>query len=553
MLDEENTAITEPVASEEIPEVQADVEVAEPIVSEESPSVPNVTKKKKWPLILAIIGVVVAIVIVAVLALGNPGSSSPSKVEPIAISARMTDDGTAYIPLFDGTSITINEEVQSAILTQDRKHIVVLLQDGLLYVTDGQLTNKTTIADNATTFVVRNDGLLYEDEDDVLYRILFADYASIKIGEDVAAQVAANTISVLYATDEGNIYTMAATASEATKVGTFDNGVEVEAISDDGQISVWVNQDDYDLTIYLNEGDNRTTLGQVDSKYNYTYATFTDDQKMVVVTNSYSERMWIKSIGSEPVEVKLAGEPQNNTVYTADGYLSDEIAANVQSLYFSTEGDSGNNLYNIALSGDRERVLSKIADYAISNGYIIYRDTENNLFYGKLNGTEVLDEEKIASEVSIFEVTENGKYVYYTKDYDDEVATLYCYKFGENEPIKIASDVACYGGWSSGWTYNAYSTDGATVFYFKDLEEIEDTYIDHGTLLMWTYGDESSQKIASEVLTYSITSGLSSGEVKKNSFMFQKFSSVDSDENVYTNWMYYNGTDTTKVATDVID
>lgn len=552
MLDEEKTIVTEPVVSAEIPEVQADTEVVEPIANEESPSVPHVKKKKKWPLILAIIGVVVAIVIVAVLALGNPGSSSPSKVEPIAISARMTDDGTAYIPLFDGTSITINEEVQSAVLTKDRKHIVVLLKDGLLYITDGQLANKTTIADNVTTFIVRNDGILYEDDENVLYRVMFADYANVKIGEDVAFVVATDTTSVLYATGEGKVYTMAATTSEATKVGTFENRAELEAISNDGQISIWVDKDSSDLTIYLSEGDSRTTLGQVDSKYNYTYATFTDDQKIIVVTNSYCNRMWIKSVGSDPVEVKLAGEPQNHTVYTANGNLSDEISTNVQSLYFSTESDSGNNLYNITLSGDRERVLSKINTFTISNGYIIFTDTESNLFYGKLNGTEVLDEEKIASEVSIFEVTENGKYVYYTKDYDDEVATLYCYKLGEDSPVKIASEVACYGGWSYGWTYNAYSTDGATVFYFKDLEEVEDTYSDHGTLLMWTYGDESSQKIASEVLTYSITSGLSSGEVKKNSLMFLKYSSVDTDENIYTNWMYYNGTDTTKIAADVI-
>lgn len=70
--------------------------------------------------------------------------------------------------------------------------------------------------------------------------------------------------------------------------------------------------------------------------------------------------------------------------------------------------------------------------------------------------------------------------------------------------------------------------------------------------MAWTYGNESSQKIAGEVLSYSIESGISQGNVKANSLMFLKYTSTDADENIYANWMYYNGSETIKIAADVI-
>lgn len=553
MLDEENTFVQEPILPEGAPEETAIPEAEETVIQEEI-SQPSKKKKKLLPLFLGIIAAIIVVIIAIVVLSSGKSSAGPSAgIEPVTVEALMNDDGTAYIPLYDGTCITINDEVEAATLTKDRMHIVVMLQDGTLYVTDSQQSSKTVIADNAFSVIaVKNDGFLYKDKDEIAHRVYFTDFSNLEIGKDIAVKVAENTLSVVYATDEGHIYTLPATATEATKVGSFENTAKLEGISDDGQISVWADKNDSSHTIYLNEGDNRENLGTVNSKYDGTYVTFTDDQKLTVITNYYSDKMWIKAAGGETIEVKLAAETSKATVYTGNGQLCDDIADNVKSLYITTEGDSGDNLYNITLTGDRERVLSKIGNYAIVNGILFYTDSENDLFYGKISGAEIQEPTKISSDVDIFNVTENGNYVYYAKNYEDETATLYCYKLGTDEPVRVASEVACYKAWNYGWTYNVYSTDGATVFYFKDLEDIEDTYSDHGTLMAWTYGNESSQKIAGEVLTYSIESGISQGNVKANSLMFLKYTSTDADENIYANWMYYNGSETIKIAADVI-
>ena len=558
MFDEENTFPQEPVVPEgaAAPQAEMPYSYAEPFQP------PKAKKKSKLPLILGIAAAVVIAAAAAVVLLffGNAGTASATPIESVAVYALMNDDGTAYIPLYDGTCIKINEEVDSAVLTKDRAHVVVLLTDGTLYVTDPQQSQKTTIADNATDLItVRDSGLLYDDEELISHRVTFADFSNVEIGKDVALKSANHTLSVLYATDEGDLYALASSASEAEKVGTFEDTARVKAISDDGQISVWADVDGSNYTIYLSDGGDRTTLGSVTSKYDGVHVEFTKDQQLVVITDSYSDRMWIKAVGTEVVEVKLAGEASGAGVYTAAGKLSDALAGEVTSLYVTTDGDVRSNLYNITLTGDRERVLSKVSKYTVVNGSLFYRDSENNLYYGILNGPELTQEEKIASDVDVFDVTANGRYVYYIKNYDDhdDTGTLYCYALDAGESVRVASEVACgyisLSDWDYGWTHNEYSTDGATVFYMKDLEDIGDTYSDHGTLMCWTYGSDSAQRIASEVLTYSVESGLVSGSVNKDSLMYLKYNSVDTDDNVYANWMYYNGTESIKVATDVIE
>lgn len=213
-------------------------------------------------------------------------------------------------------------------------------------------------------------------------------------------------------------------------------------------------------------------------------------------------------------------------------------------MYISTEADTGSNVYNISMEGDREKILSKVTGYYIFNDNIIYTDTEDTLYFAKLKDDSVSDEIKIANDVDMFELTNNGKYVYYVKDLEDSVCSLYCYKVGETDSLKIASDVACYS--------TTYSLDGASVFFLKDKEDIPNTYAEHGTLMLWRYGDESASKISSDVVNSSVTSNLDSGEVNTKNFLFMKYNTVDSDGRIFVNWMYHNGTEATKFATDVI-
>lgn len=511
------------------------------------------SKPKKMIIIGVIVVLLVVLVAGAIFLFGNSTSAGSAKVETTTVSAKLTDDGTAYLPMFDGTCVVINDEVEAATISKDREHIVVLLKDGTLYVTDKNQSAKTEIVDNCESISnVRNDGFFYSDDNDDVYRILFSDFSSQKLGNDAAFVVAENNTSVIYATDEGGVYTMSNTEKEGNKISTYTNSIELEAISDNGEISVWVTEKNDIQTIMLNDGDDKVTLGEVDYDYNYTYVTFTEDQGLVVIRNSYSDCMWIKVPGQETIEAKLGSEPADITIFTNEGYLSDMQSGSVDSLYISTEADSGSNVYNISLSGDRERILSKVSNYYIANGNIVYTDMENTLFSAKLDGNSIVNEMKVASDVDMFELTDNGQYVYYMKDCEDETGSLYCYKIGESDPVKVATDVACYNSNWSDWMYTTYSTNGTTVFFFKDMEEIPDTYTEQGTLMVWNYGEDGANKISSDVVNYSVTSSLETGEVNAKNFMFMKYSSVDADENIYVNWMYHNGTEATKLATDVI-
>lgn len=523
--------------------------------SESMNEVPAQPRKKKTPIIIAIAGLAV-VVIAAVLLVGNLlNGGSSSKAGPAAISAKMTDDGTAYIPLMDGSCVTINEDVKSATITKDKKHIVVLLKDGTLYVTDKEQSQKDEIASNCDSISdIRNEGFFYTDKKKEVYRVAFEDFSPLKLGKEVEFTVARNSISVIYATVEGNIYTMNSTETEGNKVGTYSGSVTTEAISDDGKISVWVTTRNDVQTIVLNDGDEKVTLGEVNYKYNYTYAVFSEDQEFVVIGNLYSDRMWMKYPEKEPIEVKLGAIPGSGNIFTDKCHVSKAKAGEISSLYVSTEANTGSNVYHISMEGDRERILSKISNYYVANGNIVYKDSNNTLYFAKLDNDDISDEVKIASDVDIFEFTDNGKYVYYMKDYKDESGSFYCYKIGEDDPVKIASDVAAYyGGERTSWMYTTYSSDGASVFFFKDMEEISGTYSDQGTLMQWTYGDDSAAKISSDVMNYSVTSVLDSAKVNTDSFLYMKYSSVDKDNNIYVDWMYYNGEKATAFAVDVIE
>lgn len=225
-------------------------------------------------------------------------------------------------------------------------------------------------------------------------------------------------------------------------------------------------------------------------------------------------------------------------------------------------------LHEISLNGDRDRVYTGVKDYVVSNDRIIFTNTDYTLFSAKLDGSAATEEQRIATRVADFDVTQNGKYIYFIKngsesDNGPDTASLYCYKVGEAEPVKVADDVACYYSEISGLSvsylfgsmYNRYSTDGASVYFFKDGEDtvLDAAFSYHGTLMSWTYGDEAPTKLSSDVrfdLFDSLSSGLSGG-IDPKGFWFQKYTSADSSGNVYSDLMFYNGKEVTKLASDI--
>ncbi len=491
---------------------------------------------------------------------------------PIAVGAKMTKDGTAFIPLADGTCIKINDDVREAYITADRQRVVVQLEDGTLYVTDPKLEKKQTICDDCENLqAIREGGFFYKNKSGSLCRFLFADSSSLSFAMPDACTLASNSLSILYAADN-ELWRLGASESEPEKIavlsdGRFERDAYLAAISDDAETCVWVTEElDGTQKINLRDGEDVSVIGSV--KYaedRETRATFSKDQTLLFISNTESDYAWIKKSGEPVVRVKLGALPDGWTVYANGGELSEQNAADVSSLYFSVEADNGSNVYNISLNGDRDRVYTGVEDYIVSNDRIIFTNTDYTLFSAKLDGSAATEEQRIATRVADFDVTQNGKYIYFIKngsesDSGPDTASLYCYKVGEAEPVKVADDVACYYSEISGLSvsylfgsmYNRYSTDGASVFFFKDGEEtVPDTYLAyHGTLMSWTYGDEAPTKLSSDVRFYTPLSGLSGG-IDPKGFWFQKYTSADSSGNIYTDLMFYNGKETTKLASDI--
>lgn len=524
----------------------------QPVTAAGSPGIPPKKKSSKKGLVIGITAAACILILVIcallIMKLVFPGSSGS---EPYIITAMMQEDGTAYIPLCNGKVIKINEDVQMAQLTADRKHIAVLLEDGSLYVTDPKLSKKHTVGEKVLKFTIRNGGLVYQDKADTLYRVSFRDCTAVKIGTGSDYILAPDSLSVLFASQASSICSMAYNGSEPVKLGTYKHSAALQSISNDGKTAVWTDGGNSQV-IYFSENNELTELGTVPSEYDYTSVIKTRDQMMLAITNTAYNRMWLKSPNRKPLEIKLPDNLASSLLFTSDGYFSDSNIEDVESLYIATEGSRGSDIYHIALNGDQERVLSHVDSFHITDGCIIYTDAQQNLMYGKLDGNNLKYEEKIAGDVDYMIPADGNQYIYFTKDLEDDTANLYCYKLGSNEPKKVSSDISCWGiDWGFAWPYLSFSADGDTVYFFQDVEEIGDTYVDCGTLFKWSYGSESTQKISGDVLTFTPYSGRLHGVIEEQ-FMFEKYSSHDDHENIFVNWIYFDGSDTEKMASDVI-
>lgn len=515
------------------------------VIPEEKPK----KKSRKLPLIIG--AVVVLAVAAAVLVMSLIGGGSSGSVQMNPIYAQIDEDGNAYLPLMNGKVVKIADEVSDAALTPDQQHIVVLLEDGDLYITDTKLSKKTTIASDATNLLaVRNEGFLYSDEDDLYYRVLFKNNKPQELGENLALSVADNTLSVLYATDNGGIYTLAAGSDEEVKVGRFDDWVELKSISNDGKISVWVNKDGSTNSLILNEGEERSNLGELTGKYTTVYVTYSKDQGLMTVASPYAESMWIKEPGKDAVKVKLGSGISGSTIYTDKGQLADVKASQVGCLYIGASSGDLCNVYAVTLDGERERILSKVDSFSVTGSKIVYTD-DGDLYIANLKKDTVDKEQKITGSVDTFTMSRNGGYVYFMKDAEDNAGTLYCLKVGAKEAQKVSGDVACLTFGSLTLMNVRASEDGKTIFFLKDLEEIDDSYRDMGILTSWSYG-KSTTKLASDALYGSFTSYRTDGVISPNSFMFEKYAYSDGGD-IYVDWMYWNGKEAVKLASDVLD
>lgn len=489
---------------------------------------------------------------------GGAGKSAGKAAEPAALRGKVTEDGTAYLPCMNGEVFEIKGDAVSAWLLADRKTAVVLEEDGRLYFTVKGQEEKTEIADNATEInAVRATGVLYTAGGELM-RYTFADGQSVSFGKDMAVAVAENTLALVLADDEGSILIAPESAGEAEKIGSYDDSVYVEEVSNDGTTAVWVDKDTSEdtLTIFLYADGERTKLGTADSSYDYTNAVIANDGSFVAVANGYFDTLYWKLKDGEVVSARLGDTLASSTMYNAAGRL-DTNSTSCEGLYVMVEGSDGNSLYYIDSEGGREKLVSKVDTYQVAAGVLCYLTEEKELYRTKVDGAKLEEEEKIAGDVECFELSENGSYVYYLKNYDQEEQTGALYRLDltkkDAETEKIASDAySMYFNYLDILLQNFYVTDdGKSVYYFRNVEEIAGTYSDSGTLMMATVGSEEPVKIGTEVLVGAPTSARKDESLDAKSILFEKYITTDENDEVIANWMYWNGTEAAVMGREV--
>lgn len=520
------------------------------------PGVQAPAKKKKQIILIACAAALLLAAVLAFLLL-NGRFSGRNAVELNPIGAKYSEDGSAYIILpEDGSCIVIDGEIMFAGITADRKHVVVMQEDGTLYVTNKKLSKKTVIADNAERiYGFRNDGFIYMNKNMGEFRVLFSDNIPLKLDTNTDFLFATNTLSLAYVTQEGEIYTLSADSNEGVRISSNAQDVELLGISDDGQTVFWSALVNDTPTLYLAENGIKEKLGELDSSFytGYSYAQFSKDSELATLASWYSDSMWIKKAGEAAVKVKLGSDcAQPYYICTESGHIDRTKASKISSLYVSASSDEGKNLFYISSDGSRERILSGVDDYVIANGTIFYTDVDQNLYCGKLNKASISEEKRIASEVYCFSAAQNGKYIYYMKDCADGFGDLFCFKTGSDSAQKIGSDVAYYEtGYGYGWTCLHFSPDGGTVLYYIDTEIIPGTGRYNSSLMMWSYGDKAGVKIADDVIANSVSSARSTGDFDPKGFVFSKYSRTDSNNNLFVDLIYYDGKTMTRLAADV--
>lgn len=473
-------------------------------------------------------------------------------VHAVAIYAETSEDGTAYLALPDGTLIEIDDEVRRAAITPDREHVVVVLADGTLYVTDPEQSYKERIAyDAGWLYGVRNDGFYYLNENidySTLYRVTYEDCESLLVGENMTDYVPAysyETPSIAYAIADGVIYSLPGTESVPERIAAYDDDISLLEVSVDGSFVVWDAIQDNEHTIMAYDSGDVTRIGQSTSNEEDAYYTaeLSEDQELCVVMGHGDENMWILHRGEEAVHANLAGDAVTYYPDTEDGLIR-YSGSNARYLYVRTEDPDDSdmeNLYAYSMDGDRERILSDVQWSSIMNGRLVYKDVDGDLYTADLDGLSIRNETRIARDVANINMV--GEYVYYI---DSDSGTLYCYRLGEAEPCRVASEVCDY----------AVSPDGSIVFPYRIEDTDEDVH--SYEMLLWTYGDEDTSRIARHIYdTSSVESGLYSSQydcrtIDPNGFTYMRYNGETDDGDDDISLMYYDGESTRQLVDFVI-
>ena len=506
------------------------------------------------------------------------------ETQKVSISGKVDTDGNGIVPLQDGTCRSVSGDGYSITLTEDRNTAVFLETDGLLSISRDEKKTKVD-TDVRSVYYVRNDAILYSkllnngkmyppgdysydsssDNEYTYYRYSIITGETVELMFGRSLKMAKNTGTVLYSTynEETEKYTLSrlmADSLEYEVLATSSEELMPAGISDDGSIYSWCERSGDEYAIYLSVNDEREKAYTTESMPSWFNISFNRALDFAVITSGSSDYMAFWTADNGMTKVKLSNELYSGIAFTDTGSLAyyDDVSAGA--LYICTdEGDRLKNLYAITLDGNREKIASNVTDWDIRSGYLYYITEDGDLQGARLNNGIVSDETKIAAGVCDLTVSPDGSAVAYVRDVaNDSIGSLYYYKFGDEKPVRIEGESYCFAYYYSYikyWTYSikaAFTNDGKGVYYFTDSDVINGTSTYTGTLYLYNLESAESVRIGADAVT-TLTSEYVKEYPESSDIWYYKYISLDEDDNIICDLMYWNGSDTpTKIAGDVI-
>lgn len=500
--------------------------------------------------------------LILILPLAACGSSSGSAAEKNrVISAHVDEDHVSYLVCDSGKVLTIPDS-EDAFVTRDRKNLVWLSTDGVVNrvpfnADKTDLTKAEQLAEDAEDLLsVSDKGFCFSSKSDELFRFLFADKSVIEVSKDFSALIPTANGDLFYAFN-GRLYYLPHDSEDSQSIASFRGSVRLWTISENTSELIWADFDESaetDTVYYYNGVENEKLFQAKNSGYGSNIVVESSPSGDYVVVYSYSDTfLMLKAPDRDFVKVDLKADIESG-ICTKDGALSN-TTSKIDGIYAAAAADDYEAVYWVSFDGDREKVLSKVISFEVSQGLLYYLNEEKTLYKAAAGGATIGEGERIATEVDDF-VVRNG-YLYYMKDTVEDgdsyfvgTGTLYAYPPKAAAPVRIASDVyaqhfSYYSRPDSVFCRLFIADDGKTVLFLKNPEE--HSYFTYGSLYRYTSGAKDPERIMSDVLEYNISGNTT--RLHANGFTFARYIDEEtSEEKDLFDWYYYNGKEAVCVA-----
>lgn len=406
--------------------------------------------------------------------------------------------------------------------------------------------------DNFTKGTVENAKLLYKlvighayDEtaygNPEMYRYTYANEKVCKIGVYDNYIISENGENILFYKDD-SLYLMKNTDEAAEKVSRItDNKIRLCNISDNNRLAAWIERDKKDnITLYcLDQGEKEKIGSYTNDDYTYLWSYLYNNGESIVFLDMTYDKIFIKHAGHEGYSVSLNGNPDLVNIFNENGTISQPSDKTSETIYLLCGEDyRDQSLYVLDKSGNRERLQDHVQQIcSIKDGIIYYIDNDSSLYKAKISKNDLVDIEKITTEVSNAMLSASGKYMIIMKDRTNSFYSLYYTPTSDIELTKVAEDVS----------RGAITDNDTGVVYISNATTIKDADVLCGDLYYLDFnGKDEKEKISSDVINFTERTIFT-----KNNISYFKYDCV-KDGDVLSSMMVYKNGDNQTLAEDVI-